>query len=80
MFNLSDKSTSNVINSDMTFVKYVATSGDVQDPVLSFPIWNNSTPSLLIKLTALALQQDNTILPSGSREHPVKKLPLVLYL
>ena len=27
MFNLSDKSTSNVINSDMTFVKYVATSG-----------------------------------------------------
>jgi hypothetical protein len=25
---------------------------------------------LLIKLTVLALQQDNAILPSGSREHP----------
>jgi hypothetical protein len=49
----------------------------VLDPVLSFPIWNNSTPSLLIKLTVLVLEQENTILPSERKEHPVMTLPLM---
>jgi hypothetical protein len=42
----------------------------VQDPVLSFPIWNNSTPSLLIKLTVLELEQENII--RNNKQRPSK--------
>jgi hypothetical protein len=38
---------------------------------------NNSTPPVLIKLTVLVLLQDNTILPPGSKEHPMIPLPVV---
>jgi hypothetical protein len=36
-----------------------------------------SYPSLLIKLTALVWEQENTILPSESIEHPVMVFPLM---
>jgi hypothetical protein len=44
---------------------------------LSDLIWNNSTPPVLTKLTVLVLLQEITILPTGSKEHPVIHLPLV---
>jgi hypothetical protein len=62
MLNLSDKSS----------------VSRVRDPVLSCPIWIISTPSLLQNVTMFFLQQENTILPSGSKEHhPLIASPLM---
>jgi hypothetical protein len=40
-------------------------------PVVCLLIWDDITPSLLIKFIVSAYQQEKTILPSGSKEHPL---------
>jgi hypothetical protein len=51
----------------MKGVFYVTTVSFVEDPILSLPIWTNSTPSVLIKLTVLVLLHDNTILQTPDK-------------
>jgi hypothetical protein len=45
--------------------------------VVCLLIWDDITPSLLIKFIVSAYQQEKTILPSGRKEHPLIILPLM---